>query len=64
MGTLYKVLLDSNSAQAICAETHDYRRMSELLSAYTSLRLQAVGACVTALAERFHLRGWAAEARG
>ncbi|GAA4203685.1 type II toxin-antitoxin system VapC family toxin [Microbispora amethystogenes] len=35
---------------------HDYRRMSELLSAYASLRLQAVDACVIALAERFDLR--------
>ncbi|GAB3883128.1 hypothetical protein GCM10027612_14680 [Microbispora bryophytorum subsp. camponoti] len=35
---------------------HNYRRMSELLSAYASLRLQAVDACVIALAERFDLR--------
>ncbi|WP_161628134.1 PIN domain-containing protein [Microbispora catharanthi] len=35
---------------------HDYRRMSELLAAYASLRLQAVDACVIALAERFDLR--------
>ncbi|MFI7046853.1 type II toxin-antitoxin system VapC family toxin [Streptosporangium sandarakinum] len=35
---------------------HDYRRMSELLLAYASLRLQAVDACVIALAERFDLR--------
>lgn len=32
---------------------HGYRRMSELLTTYASLRLQAVGACVIALAERF-----------
>ncbi|WP_182898157.1 PIN domain-containing protein [Microbispora sp. H10830] len=35
---------------------HDYRRVSELLAAYASLRLQAVDACVIALAERFDLR--------
>ncbi|MFC6079628.1 type II toxin-antitoxin system VapC family toxin [Sphaerisporangium aureirubrum] len=35
---------------------HDYRRMSELMSAYASLKLQAVDACVVALAERFDLR--------
>jgi predicted nucleic acid-binding protein len=35
---------------------HDYRRMSELLMTYASLRLQAVDACVIALAERFDLR--------
>jgi predicted nucleic acid-binding protein len=39
---------------------HDYRRMAELLSAYASLRLQAVDACVIALAERFDLREVAA----
>jgi hypothetical protein len=31
---------------------HDYRRMAELLTTYSSLRLQAVDACVIALAER------------
>ncbi|MFC5833649.1 type II toxin-antitoxin system VapC family toxin [Nonomuraea insulae] len=35
---------------------HDYRRMPELLMTYASLRLQAVDACVIALAERFDLR--------
>lgn len=29
----------------------DYRRMAELLTTYSSLRLQAVDACVIALAE-------------
>jgi len=35
---------------------HDYRRMAELLTTYASLRLQAVDACVIALAERLDLR--------
>jgi hypothetical protein len=35
---------------------YDYRRMAELLTAYASLRLQAVDACVVALAERLDLR--------
>ena len=39
---------------------HDYGRMSELLTTYASLRLQAVDACVIALAERFDLREVAA----
>lgn len=39
---------------------YDYRRMSELLKAYSSLRLQAVDACVVALAERLDLREIAA----
>jgi uncharacterized protein len=30
---------------------HDYRRMAELLTTYSSLRLQVVDACVIALAE-------------
>jgi len=34
---------------------HDYRRMSELLAAYASMRLQAVDSCVIALAERLDL---------
>jgi predicted nucleic acid-binding protein len=34
---------------------HDYRRMAELLTTYSSLRLQAVDACVIALAERLDL---------
>jgi uncharacterized protein len=34
---------------------HDYRRMAELLTTYASLRLQAVDACVIALAERLDL---------
>ncbi|SFK68617.1 hypothetical protein SAMN05216275_13227 [Streptosporangium canum] len=42
--------------RVIEATPHDYRRMSELLTAYASLRLQAVDACVIALAERFDLR--------
>jgi predicted nucleic acid-binding protein len=33
----------------------DYRRMAELLTTYSSLRLQAVDACVIALAERLDL---------
>jgi predicted nucleic acid-binding protein len=33
-----------------------YRRMSELLVAYASIRLQAVDAAVIALAERLDLR--------
>jgi hypothetical protein len=32
---------------------HDYQRMSELLTKYASLRLQAVDASAIALAERF-----------
>ena len=36
---------------------HDYRRMAELLTTYSSLRLQAVDACVIALAERLDLHG-------
>ncbi|SHN34954.1 type II toxin-antitoxin system VapC family toxin [Cryptosporangium aurantiacum] len=39
---------------------YDYRRMSEILSTYASLRLQAVDACVVALAERLDLREVAA----
>jgi uncharacterized protein len=39
---------------------YDYRRMSELLRTCTSLRLQAVDACVVALAERLDLREIAA----
>jgi len=35
---------------------HDYRRMAELLTTYSSLRLQVVDACVVALAERLDLR--------
>ena len=35
---------------------HDYRRMAELLTTYSSLRLQAVDACVIALAERICTR--------
>jgi len=38
----------------------DYRRISELLATYASIRLQAVDACVIALAERFDLREVAA----
>ena len=36
---------------------HDYRRMAELLTTYSSLRLQAVDACVIALAERLEVLG-------
>jgi predicted nucleic acid-binding protein len=39
---------------------HDYQRMAELLTTYASLRLQAVDACVIALAERFDVREVAA----
>lgn len=39
---------------------HDYRRMAELLTTYESLRLQAVDACVIALAERLDVREIAA----
>jgi predicted nucleic acid-binding protein len=39
---------------------YDYRRMSELLTTYSSLRLQAVDACVVALAERLDLHEIAA----
>ena len=38
--------------RVIEATPHDYRRMSELLTTYSALRLQAVDACVIALAER------------
>ncbi len=34
---------------------YDYRRMAELLTTYSSLRLQVVDACVIALAERLDL---------
>jgi PIN domain len=34
---------------------HDYRRTAELLTTYSSLRLQVVDACVIALAERLDL---------
>jgi predicted nucleic acid-binding protein len=37
------------------ATPHDYRRMAELLVAYGSMHLQAVDACVIALAERLDL---------
>jgi len=39
---------------------HDYRRMAELLTTYSSLRLQAVDACMIALAERLDLHEVAA----
>ena len=39
---------------------YDYRRMAELLTTYASLRLQAVDACVVALAERLDVREVAA----
>jgi hypothetical protein len=42
--------------RVIEATPFDYRRMSELLTTYSSLRLQVVDACVIALAERFDLR--------
>ena len=41
--------------RVIEATPHDYRRMAELLTTYASLRLQAVDACVVALAERLDL---------
>jgi uncharacterized protein len=41
--------------RVIEATPHDYRRMAELLAAYSSMRLQAVDACVIALAERLDL---------
>jgi uncharacterized protein len=41
--------------RVIEATPHDYRRMSELLVAYSSTRLQAVDACIIALAERLDL---------
>ena len=39
---------------------HDYRRIAELLTTYSSLRLQVVDACMVALAERLDLREVAA----
>jgi predicted nucleic acid-binding protein len=39
---------------------YDYRRMAELMTTNASLRLQAVDACVIALAERLDLREVAA----
>lgn len=39
---------------------YDYRRMSELLTTHSSLRLQAVDGCVVALAERLDLHEIAA----
>jgi len=39
---------------------HDYRRIAELLTTYSSLRLQVVDACVIALAERLDLHEVAA----
>lgn len=46
--------------RAIEVTPHDYRRMAELLTTYSSLRLQAVDACVIALAERLDLHEVAA----
>jgi uncharacterized protein len=42
--------------RVIEATPHDYRRMAELLTTYTALRLQAVDACVIALAERLDVK--------
>jgi predicted nucleic acid-binding protein len=42
------------------ADPHGYRRMAELLTTYSSLRLQVVDACVIALAERLDLHEVAA----
>ena len=45
----------ADELRVIEATPHDYRRMAELLVAYDSMRLQAVDACVIALAERLDL---------
>lgn len=50
----------SDELRVIEATPHDYRRMSELLTTYASLRLQVVDACIVALAERLDLREVAA----
>ncbi|GAB1819147.1 type II toxin-antitoxin system VapC family toxin [Herbidospora sp. RD11066] len=46
----------SDELRVIEVTPHDYRRVSELISSYASLRLQVVDASVIALAERFDLR--------
>jgi len=46
----------ADELRVIEAAPHDYRRMAELLTTYASLRLQAVDACVIALAERLDVR--------
>jgi predicted nucleic acid-binding protein len=52
--------IGADELRVIEVTPHDYQRMSELLTSYASLRLQAVDACVIALAERFDLREVAA----
>ncbi|WP_079319670.1 PIN domain-containing protein [Microbispora sp. GKU 823] len=54
-GRVLRAIAD-DELRVIEVTPHDYRRMSELPVAYASLRLQAVDACVIALAERFDLR--------
>ncbi|MBE3016208.1 PIN domain-containing protein [Microbispora sp. NEAU-D428] len=53
---LFCAAVADDELRVIEVTPHDYRRMSELLAAYASLRPQAVDACVIALAERFDLR--------
>src|SRR5258707_6196158 len=48
------------SCGVIEATAHVYRRIAELLTTYSSLRLQVVDACMVALAERLDLREVAA----
>lgn len=52
--------IGADELRVIEVAPHDYRRIAELLTSYESLRLQAVDACVIALAERFDLREVAA----
>ncbi len=46
----------ADELRVIEATPYDYGRMAELLTAYASLRLQVVDACVIALAERLDVR--------
>ena len=48
------------SCGVIEATPHVYRRIAELLTTYSSLRLQVVDACMVALAESLDLREVAA----
>jgi hypothetical protein len=45
----------ADELRVIEATLHDYRRMAELLTTYSSLRQQVVDVCIVALAERLDL---------
>jgi predicted nucleic acid-binding protein len=60
MAARFCAAIGADELRVIEVTPHDYQRMSELLTTYTSLRLQAVDACVIALAERFDVREVAA----